>query len=212
MSNDVSSTRRLPGGARLLLGGSLLVAALTLAATGPAPDQPPVPSPGFDLSPYRNVTVGDTTTNTLDPDAYLTDELESTVETLPDGTVVRTFEVHVKNKEIEIAPGVMFPAWTYNGHVPGPTLRAREGERIRIHFTNLGDRPHSMHFHGFHTAAMDAAMPFQQVAPNFRDAFMSGIADFLSCSRGHVWMSASRRGRTSPAMRGIVSSSTGAGK
>ena len=32
-------------------------------------------------------------------------------------------------KEIEIAPGVFFPAWTYNGRIPGPTFRATEGER-----------------------------------------------------------------------------------
>ena len=29
-------------------------------------------------------------------------------------------------------PGVFFPAWTYNGRVPGPTLRANEGDRLRI--------------------------------------------------------------------------------
>ena len=29
-------------------------------------------------------------------------------------------------------PGVSFAAWTYNGRIPGPTLRCREGERLRI--------------------------------------------------------------------------------
>ncbi len=121
---------------------------------------------GLDLTPYRNTTVGDVGTERFDPDAYLTEELESTTETLEDGTVLRIFEVEAVNKEIEIAPGVFFPAWTYNGQVPGPTLRANEGERIRIHFTNLGDRPHSMHFHGFHPFEMDGAMLKQQVPPN----------------------------------------------
>jgi FtsP/CotA-like multicopper oxidase with cupredoxin domain len=35
--------------------------------------------------------------------------------------------------------------------VPGPLLRARVGDRLRVHFKNLDrafDRPHSMHFHG----------------------------------------------------------------
>lgn len=120
---------------------------------------------GLDLTPYRNNTVGDVGTDRFDPDAYLTDELESTVETLEDGTILRTFEVQAINKEIEIAPGVYFPAWTYNGQVPGPTLRAREGERIRILFSNVGDRPHSMHFHGYHSFEMDGAMLHQQVPP-----------------------------------------------
>ena len=50
---------------------------------------------------------------------------------LPDGRRLRTFEVTAEDKEIEIAPGVFFPAWTYNGRVPGPSLRAMEGERQR---------------------------------------------------------------------------------
>ena len=49
----------------------------------------------------------------------------------------------------------MFPAWTYNGRVPGPTLRATEGDRLRIVFRNYGSHPHSMHFHGIHAARMD---------------------------------------------------------
>ncbi len=37
--------------------------------------------------------------------------------------------------------------------IPGPLLRARAGDRIRVHFKNLDSafrRPHSMHFHGVH--------------------------------------------------------------
>ncbi len=39
--------------------------------------------------------------------------------------------------------------------MPGPTLRAKEGERIRVVFQNNGSHPHSMHFHGIHAARMD---------------------------------------------------------
>lgn len=149
-----------------LLGIAAAVAASTPrpgAAPGGPPDHPLVGLAGLDLTPFRNTTVGEVTSDALDPTAFLTDTLEGEVETLPDGRTLRTFEIHAINKEIEIAPGVFFPAWTYNGQVPGPTLRATEGERIRIHFTNLGDRPHSMHFHGFHPAEMDGAMLTQQV-------------------------------------------------
>jgi len=120
---------------------------------------------GLNLRPYQLGTVGDVDTSRLDPTKYLTDVLPSKVTTLPNGRVLRTFEVHAVNKEIEIAPGVFFPAWTYNGQVPGPTLRAKEGERIRVLFKNLGDRPHSMHFHGFHTAEMDGSHLHQLVPP-----------------------------------------------
>jgi FtsP/CotA-like multicopper oxidase with cupredoxin domain len=63
--------------------------------------------------------------------------------------------IEAADKEIEIAPGIMFPAWTYNGRVPGPSLRATEGERLRIVFRNYGSHPHSLHFHGIHSARMD---------------------------------------------------------
>jgi FtsP/CotA-like multicopper oxidase with cupredoxin domain len=45
--------------------------------------------------------------------------------------------------------------------VPGPLLRARVGDRLRVHFKNLDTtfkRPHSMHFHGVHyTPSSDGA-------------------------------------------------------
>src|SRR4051812_9897392 len=41
-----------------------------------------------------------------------------------DGTRLREYEVVAVDREIEIAPGIRFPAWTYNGQVPGPTIRA----------------------------------------------------------------------------------------
>ena len=69
------------------------------------------------------------------------------------------------DREIEIAPGVFFPAWTYNGHIPGPTLRATEGDRVRVNFLNQGSHPHTIHFHGWHPPAMDGALPEHQVMP-----------------------------------------------
>jgi FtsP/CotA-like multicopper oxidase with cupredoxin domain len=39
--------------------------------------------------------------------------------------------------------------------VPGPTLRCREGERLRITLRNASDHPHTIHFHGIHPAEMD---------------------------------------------------------
>jgi FtsP/CotA-like multicopper oxidase with cupredoxin domain len=99
----------------------------------------------------------------LDPMAYLTRFDYGQVSRLPDGRTLREYRLAAVNKEIEVAPGVIYPAWTYNGHVPGPTLRATEGDLLRIHFTNGGDHPHTLHFHGIHAAAMDGV--FESVAP-----------------------------------------------
>ncbi len=69
--------------------------------------------------------------------------------------MLREWELVAVEKEIEVAPGVKYPAWTYNGRVPGPTLRCREGERLRIRFVNASPHPHTIHFHGVHPAFMD---------------------------------------------------------
>ena len=74
---------------------------------------------------------------------------------LAGGRVLREWEIVAQDKEIEVAPGVKYEAWTYNGRVPGPTLRAREGDKLRIRFVNGSDHPHTMHFHGIHTSQMD---------------------------------------------------------
>jgi FtsP/CotA-like multicopper oxidase with cupredoxin domain len=93
----------------------------------------------------------------VDPRANGFDPVEI-LRDFDEGTVrggVREWEIVAEDKEIEVAPGVKFPAWAYNGRVPGPTLRARQGERLRIHFTNGSSHPHTIHFHGIHRDVMD---------------------------------------------------------
>ena len=127
------------------------------------------------------ITVGevDSARNGFDPSALLTDWETGEVSKHTDGRTLRTFEVTAVDKEIEIAPGVFFPAWTYNGRVPGPTLRVTEGDRVRIVFNNNGSHPHSMHFHGIHSARMDGVpgagviLPGEQFIYEF-DAFPFG--------------------------------------
>jgi manganese oxidase len=109
-----------------------------------------------------NMAVGtvDPASNGFDPMRLLTDWDYGTVSTLPNGQTLREYTITAVDKEIEIAPGIFFPAWTYNGRVPGPTIRATEGDRLRINFVNGGSHPHTIHFHGIHPAEMDGtALP-----------------------------------------------------
>ena len=154
---------------RLLLTGGLAAAGGTVALAGGARGQAShtghgsVTASAAARQPEHGdahgamITVGevDNARNGFDPVQMLAEWETGTVSSLPDGRTLRTFEIAAEDKEIEIAPGIMFPAWTYNGRVPGPTLRATEGERLRIVFENNGSHPHSMHFHGIHTARMD---------------------------------------------------------
>lgn len=94
-------------------------------------------------------------TNGFDPLELLYEWDYGQVSQLPNGQTLREYHIAAIDKEIEIAPGVFFPAWTYNGRVPGPSLRCVEGDRIRIKFVNAGSHPHTIHFHGIHSATMD---------------------------------------------------------
>lgn len=76
---------------------------------------------------------------------------------------VREFDLVATQREIEIIKGVKFPAWTYNGTVPGPILRVNEGEILKVQFGNASEHPHTIHFHGIHPANMDGV--FEVVAP-----------------------------------------------
>jgi FtsP/CotA-like multicopper oxidase with cupredoxin domain len=82
-----------------------------------------------------------------------------------DGTLLREYRMVAVDREIEIAPGVFFPAWTFNGQVPGPTIRATEGDRVKVTFVNEGSHPHTIHFHGWHPPEMDGSLPEHQVMP-----------------------------------------------
>jgi FtsP/CotA-like multicopper oxidase with cupredoxin domain len=103
--------------------------------------------------------------NGFNPTELLRDFDTGAVSPLPDGSVLREWEIVSYNKSLEVVPGIEFPAWTFNGRMPGPTLRCTEGDHLRITFKNGSDHPHTMHFHGFHSAKMDGVPPDGLVEP-----------------------------------------------
>ena len=68
-------------------------------------------------------------------------------------------EISVVERQIEVAREFTYDAWTYNGTVPGPTIRATEGDLIRIRFTNATGHDHNLHFHGRHSPLHDGWEP-----------------------------------------------------
>lgn len=103
----------------------------------------------------RKGDVVDHRANGFNPTDILRDFDMGKTRRLASGRTLREWELVAVDKEIEVAPGIKFPAWTFNGRVPGPTLRAREGDLLRIRFVNGSAHPHTIHFHGFHRAEMD---------------------------------------------------------
>ena len=153
-TNKLSRRDFLRAGA-LTLFGAAGAGALAQAA-GKARAAPPGQSGhgGHEAMPMPVGEV-DHARNGFNPSEILTDYDYGEVSTLEGGQTLREYRIVAVNKNIEVVSGIQFPAWTYNGRIPGPTIRCSEGDRIRIHFTNASTHPHTIHFHGIHTAVMD---------------------------------------------------------
>ena len=72
------------------------------------------------------------------------------VPTTPQGQTVNV-TLTVKEVLISIAPGIAYRAWTFNGTVPGPVIRVRQGQTIHFTLINAGTMPHSIDFHAAQT-------------------------------------------------------------
>src|SRR5574339_197863 len=99
----------------------------------------------------------------VDPMKYLREFNYGKLST-SNGTVIRDFKMIASDQQTkEVSPGVFYNVWTFNGTIPGPTLRATEGDIIRITLINNGSKFHSIHFHGIHPSEMDGV--FEGIPP-----------------------------------------------
>jgi FtsP/CotA-like multicopper oxidase with cupredoxin domain len=60
----------------------------------------------------------------------------------------REFALTAAQSDIDVGAGLPWQTWAYNGTVPGPLLRATEGERIRVVLENHLSAPTTIHWHG----------------------------------------------------------------
>ena len=61
---------------------------------------------------------------------------------------VREFHFSASRAKVNLGAGPNFWAWTYNGQVPGPEIRVKEGEIIRVFLKNFLPEETSIHWHG----------------------------------------------------------------
>jgi manganese oxidase len=81
--------------------------------------------------------------------------------TQENGRTVREFHLTARTTPVQLNAATSFVTWNVNGRVPGPTLRANAGDRVRIAFLNEAGHSHSLHFHGVHRAEMDGIKPIR---------------------------------------------------
>jgi nitrite reductase (NO-forming) len=60
----------------------------------------------------------------------------------------KTFDIDVVETTVDLGMGTRFNAWTYGGHLPGPTIEACEGDTVTIRVHNKGTTSHGLDSHG----------------------------------------------------------------
>jgi len=94
-------------------------------------------------------------------EAEATTSSNSTTTTSP---TRKEYTLIAQDAELEIAPGKVVKTWTFNGTMPGPTLRFTEGDNVTVKFINKTPIPHTVHMHGNHDALNDGV--HHQIMPN----------------------------------------------
>jgi FtsP/CotA-like multicopper oxidase with cupredoxin domain len=61
-----------------------------------------------------------------------------------------TLQLRIEPLKVELAPGVEVPTVGYNGLVPGPVLRLKEGKAVTINVENHTKVDELVHWHGLH--------------------------------------------------------------
>ncbi|HEU4996147.1 MAG TPA: copper oxidase [Gemmatimonadaceae bacterium] len=73
---------------------------------------------------------------------------------------VKVYELTAKVVQWETEPGKFVSGWGYNGVVPGPQIRVREGDRVRVVLKNELPESTAMHFHGLEIPNDQDGVPF----------------------------------------------------
>ena len=106
---------------------------------------------------------------------------------LADDTAIRLFELRAApgKAALRAPPSSITKLWTYNGSVPGPAIRARQHERLRIVVNNGLNEDTTVHWHGLRIPnSMDGVPHLTQVPIGSGDAFRY---DFVVPDAGTYW-------------------------
>ena len=105
-------------------------------------------------SAIERVDFGQVTTNT-------TPVFDASVKPASDAGI-KEFRIPMTHKTIEIANGVKYDGWTFGNTVPGPVIRVRQGDLVRITLVNEAPMPHSI---DFHSARIPMNAAFKSINP-----------------------------------------------
>jgi nitrite reductase (NO-forming) len=97
----------------------------------------------------------------------------------PAAAARKTFTMTAERKRVEIGSGMTYNAWTYDGAVPGPLMRVREGDEVEIILHNHTTDAHGIYTHAAQLDARKFSGPpgAKEVRYEFR-ADVPGVFDY----------------------------------
>jgi FtsP/CotA-like multicopper oxidase with cupredoxin domain len=102
----------------------------------------------------------------------------------PDPRVLE-IDLTARVAEVAVAPDARVKAWTYDGLLPGPFIRAKVGDRLIVHFKNELPEPTTVHWHGVRVPIeMDGVPGISQPAVKPGESF---VYDFVLRDAGLFW-------------------------
>ncbi len=66
------------------------------------------------------------------------------------GAEEREFHLTIDEVTIQVAPDLSYQVFAFNGQVPAPLIRVKEGDEVKVHVTNNTTLPHTVHWHGLY--------------------------------------------------------------
>jgi plastocyanin len=98
---------------------------------------------------------------------------------------VRDLTLTAQEIDWEIMPGTTVRAWAYNGQMPGPEIRVREGDLVRITLRNELPVGTTIHWHGVNLPPeMDGPVGLNQAAVEPGEEF---VYEFVATPAGTRW-------------------------
>jgi len=74
----------------------------------------------------------------------------------------KVFRIPISHDTFEIADGTRYEGWTFGGTVPGPVIRVRQGDLVKVVLVNRAPMAHSI---DFHAARIPMNVAFRSVNP-----------------------------------------------
>ncbi len=101
------------------------------------------------------------------------------------GQPIKQFKMTALETNIRLKDGMSMAAWTFNGNVPGPEIRVKQGDFVQVELKNNLREPVTIHWHGYPLkSAMDGVPGLNQDAVGPGETF---VYEFSADVPGTYW-------------------------